>query len=527
MNAKGRSLWITETNRRWWAVGAMCFALFMIMLDTTAVNVALPSIQRGLHAKTLTLQWIVNSYTLALAVLLVTGGRLGDLFGRRRCFLIGVTIFAIASCAIGISPSANWMVVWRAIQGIGAALLMPATLSVITELFPSDERGKAIGIWTGVSGVALAVGPMVGGLLVEDISWRAIFFLNILIAAGTIVVSLIVVQESRDETATRTVDVPGLLALTVGLTAMMVALVQSNNWHWGSTRELALLALAIVSLAVFALVETHHRAPMVDFGLFRSRTFVGAILVSFIAFFALFGLMFYMSLYMQNIRGYSPFQTGLRFLPAIVAMIFISPLSGWLADRVGPRPLVAGGMLTVAVALLWGSYVTISSSYMKMFVGFSLTGIGLGLALPPISTAAMNAVDQGKAGVASGILSMSRMVGGVFGVTGLGVIMISRWSDKLNHLMPFLPPGASLHMVNNPPTKLELELSTPELLYKGKEAFVYAYQHTMRLGAILPAVGALLAWALIAGRRAILAKSAELEQAAPRQPLMATSEADR
>src|SRR5271165_3469947 len=342
---------LNEENRRWWALGAMCFALFMIMLDNTVVNVALPSIQRSLNASTASLEWTVNAYTLSFAVLLVTGGRLGDLFGRRKIFLAGVIIFGCSSAAIGFSPSDTWLVVWRALQGAGAALMMPATLSIITNAFPPEERGKAIGTWAGVSALALAIGPVVGGFLVESVSWQSIFFLNVPVAIGAIVITLFAVRESRDETVARTVDVPGVLTLTVGLTALVLALVEGNEWHWGSPRELALYAIAVLGLSSFIVVERHRRVPMVDFGFFRSRTFAGANIVAFIVSFAMLAMFFFLALYMQNIRGYSPLEAGIRFLPATMMIIVVAPLAGRLADRVGPRPLMTVGLLAVSGSL--------------------------------------------------------------------------------------------------------------------------------------------------------------------------------
>ncbi len=501
MSGNVRYLRITETNRRWWALGAMCTALFMTMLDSTAVNIALPSIQKSLNASTPTLQWIVNAYTLALAVLLVTAGRLGDLFGRRRLFIVGVVLFATASAAVGASPNTTWMVALRGVQGVGAALLLPSTLSIVTGLFSPEERGKALGIWTGVSGFALATGPLVGGFLSESVSWRAIFYVNLPIAAGTLLVALLAVRESRDETAERTIDIPGLIALTVGLTALMVALMQSITWHFDSDKTIGLLVVAAVALAAFVPIERRRRVPMVDFDFFRSRTFLAASIVLFAATFALFGLMFFLSLYMQNVHNYSPLQTGVRFLPAMVMVIIVSPLAGRLTDRVGPRPLIVIGMFTVAAALLWGSYVTIHSAYPRLLVGFLLIGAGTGLALPATNVAAMNSIAQARASVGAGILSMSRMVGGVFGIAVLGVLTIDLTSRKLEQLMPWLPPGASTQMATNPPSKLALEIAPPELIYKSHVAFVYGLQIGMRVGAILPLVGALCAWALIARRQ--------------------------
>src|SRR5262245_45799050 len=259
----------------------MCFALFMIMLDNTVTNVALPSIQRDFDASLSALEWTINAYTLTFAVLLVTGGRLGDIFGRRLTFLIGVSIFAIASATIGFAPSDHWLIASRALQGVGAALMMPATLSIITNAFPPAERGQAIGIWAGVSAIALAIGPLVGGWLTEDVSWRAIFFLNLPVAAGAIAVTLFAAHESRDDTVDRRVDYPGIATLTVGLTALVLALVEGNAWGWGSFEIIALFALSVVAITGFVLIELRSPAPMVNFAFFRSRQFVGANAVAF------------------------------------------------------------------------------------------------------------------------------------------------------------------------------------------------------------------------------------------------------
>src|ERR1700689_1837773 len=357
---------INEDNRRWWALGAMCFALFMIMLDNTVVNVALPSIQRSLNATTTTLEWTVNAYTLSFAVLLVTGGRLGDIFGRRRIFLAGVVVFACSSGAIGFSPSDTWLVAWRALQGSGSALMMPATLSIITNAFPAHERGKAIGTWAGVSAMALAIGPVVGGFLVESVSWQSIFFLNVPVAVGAIVITLFAVRESRDDSVAQRVDLRGVLTLTTGLAALVLALVEGNEWHWGSGRELALFAIAAVGLTAFGLVERRQSAPMVDFDFFRSRTFLGANIVAFIVSFAMLAMFFFMALYMQNVLHYSPLKAGLRFLPCPLMIVIIAPIPGRLADRVGPRPLMTLGLAVVAGSLFWQSPLTVSSGYRSL-----------------------------------------------------------------------------------------------------------------------------------------------------------------
>jgi EmrB/QacA subfamily drug resistance transporter len=500
MTERMRSLQMNEDNRRWWALGAMCFALFMIMLDNTVVNVALPSIQRSLHASTSSLEWTVNAYTLSFAVLLVTGGRLGDLFGRRKVFLAGVVIFAGSSAAIGFSPSDTWLVGWRAVQGIGAALMMPATLSIISNAFPPAERGKAIGTWAGVSALALAIGPVVGGFLVQSVSWQSIFFLNVPVAVGAVLIALFAVRESRDETVARTVDVPGVLTLTIGLGALVLALVEGNNWHWGSTRELALYLVALLSLASFAVAERRRGEPMVDFRFFRSRTFLGANIVAFIVSFAMLAMFFFLALYMQNILHYTPLQAGVRFLPSTAMIVLIAPIAGRLADRVGPRPLMTFGLLAVSGSLFWQSHLTVSSSYSTLLPGFVLMGVGMAFVMSPMSTAAMNAVDKAKAGVASGILSMSRMVGGTFGVAVLGALVSTLGRSKIDQLLPGLPSPARTRLADSLGSGGVLHGVPVRIVDASQEAFVYALQYGLRLGAAVALLGAVLAWTLV-GRR--------------------------
>jgi EmrB/QacA subfamily drug resistance transporter len=514
MNERMRSLQMNEDNRRWWALGAMCFALFMIMLDNTVVNVALPSIQRNLHASTSSLEWTVNAYTLSFAVLLVTGGRLGDLFGRRRVFLAGVVIFAGSSAAIGFSPSDTWLVGWRAVQGVGAALMMPATLSIISNAFPPSERGKAIGTWAGVSAMALAIGPVVGGFLVEKVSWQSIFFLNLPVAVGAVVIALFAVRESRDETVARTVDVPGVLTLTVGLGALVLALVEGNSWHWTSSREVALYAIAVAGLTSFAVLERRRSEPMVDFRFFRSRTYLGANIVAFIVSFAMLAMFFFLALYMQNIRHYTPLQAGVRFLPSTLMIVMIAPIAGRLADRIGPRPLMTFGLLLVSGSLFWQSHLTVSSAYSTLLPGFIMMGIGMAFVMSPMSTAAMNAVDQAKAGVASGILSMSRMVGGTFGVAVLGALVSTLGRSKIDQLLPAVGSGLRARLADSLGSGGVLHGLPLQAVQASQQAFVYALQWGLRLGAAVALLGAVLAWALVAPREETAAQAA----AAPSTP---------
>ncbi len=511
-----RNRLITDENRRWWTLGAMCFALFMVMLDNTVVNVALPSIQRSLHATLSSLEWTVNAYTLTFAVLLVTGGRLGDIFGRRRMFLFGVVVFGLASAAIGLAPTDKALVAFRAVQGIGSAFMMPGTLSIITQAFPARQRGTAIGTWAGVSALALAIGPVVGGFLTQDVSWRAIFFINPPVAIGAVAVTLFATRESRDETVSRRVDIPGIAAITVGLTALILALVEGNQWQWGSTRIIALFAVALVALVTFAVVERRSPAPIVNFSFFTSRTFLGANLVGFIVSFAMLAQFFFLALYMQNILHYSPLQAGLRFLPSTVVIIIMGPLAGRLADRVGPRPLMTLGLALVGSALFLQSGLDVHTSYLRLLPGFVLMGIGIGFVMSPMSTAAMNSVERTKAGVASGTLSMSRMVGGTFGVAVMGALISTIGRSQINQKLPQLPSHVRAAIANSLGEGGGQAHHAPAgVVHAVQEAFVSALGTGLAVGGSVALIAAFLAWTLIAKLSAVRAAEAPVPPAAP------------
>jgi EmrB/QacA subfamily drug resistance transporter len=427
---------ITDDNRKWWTLGAMCFALFMIMLDNTVVNVALPSIQRDLDASIAGLEWTVNGYTLSFAVLLATGGRLGDIFGRRRMFIAGVVIFAASSATAGLAPSSTALVASRVAQGVGAALMMPGTLSIITDAFPAHERGKAMGTWAGVSALALAVGPVVGGFLTEHVSWRAIFYLNIPVAIGAVAATLFAVRESRDTSVGKEVDYAGVGVLTVGLTALVLALVEGNSWGWGSAQVLALLAVTAIALPTFVWVENRVKAPMVQFDLLGDRNFLASVTVALIITFAMMGVFFFLALYLQNILGYSPLEAGIRFLPSTLMIVAVAPVAGRLSDRFGPRWLIGIGLTLVAAALFVFSGLAVDSAYTDLLPGFMLLGIGIAMTMSPMTSAAMNAVEVQKAGLASGILSMFRMVGGSLGIAVSGAIFQAQVGSSFDTASP-------------------------------------------------------------------------------------------
>ena len=490
---------ITDDNRKWWTLGAMCFALFMIMLDNTVVNVALPSIQNDLGASISGLEWTVNGYTLSFAVLLATGGRLGDIFGRRRMFLAGVVIFALSSATAGLAPDETSLVVSRIVQGVGAALMMPGTLSIITDAFPAHERGKAMGTWAGVSALALAIGPVLGGFLTENVSWRAIFYINIPVAIGAVAATLFAVRESRDTSVGRDVDYPGVGVLTVGLTALVLALVEGNSWGWGSPQVLGLIALALVALPAFVFVENRVKAPMVQFDLLADRNFLGAIVVAMIISFAMLGVFFFLALYMQDILHYSPLEAGVRFLPSTLMIVVVAPLAGRLADRFGPRWLIAGGLLLVAASLFTFSGIAVDSGYLDLLPGFMLLGIGIAMTMSPMTSAAMNAVPVQKAGIASGVLSMFRMVGGSLGIAVTGAIFQGLVSSKLDTLLSGSGIDAAQRSgiadsLGSGSVSGALKGLDParakEATAAGSEAFVYALGNAMTVAAVVALAGA-------------------------------------
>jgi EmrB/QacA subfamily drug resistance transporter len=499
---------LTEDNRKWWTLGAMCFALFMIMLDNTVVNVALPSIQRSLHTSLSNLEWTINAYTLTFGVLLVTGGRMGDIFGRRRMFLAGVVAFAAASAAIGMAPNDAFLIAGRAVQGIGAAFMMPGTLSIISNTFPPQERGRAIGTWAGVSALALALGPVVGGALTQYVSWRAIFYINVPVAAAAVAVTLFATHESRDESVDRRIDWPGIATLSIGLTALILALVESTSWGWGDTKTIALLATAAISLPAFLLIELKVPAPMVQFDFFKSRQFFGANVIAVIVSFAMLGMFLLTALYIQNILGYSPLQAGIRFLPTTLMIVAIAPISGRLADKIGSRIPITVGMALTALSLFLQTQITVNSGYTDLLPAFVLMGIGMALVMSPMSTAAMNAVPANKAGVASGILSMNRMVGGTFGVALLGTIFQTVSRNKLMDNLSALNISAAQKSAiadNVGQSSAGAHITNPAIVHATKDAFVHGFTGAMTLSLGVATAGALLGFTLIQGVKRVKA----------------------
>jgi EmrB/QacA subfamily drug resistance transporter len=413
----------SEQARKWWTLAAVAFGLFMIMLDNTVVNVALPAMATDLGVGLSELEWIVTGYALTFASVMLTGGKLADLLGRRLIFVVGLAIFTGSSLACGLAESENVLIGARIVQGVGAALMNPATLSIIAATFPPHQRGMAIGIWAGVSALALAIGPLVGGLLTQHLSWHWIFFVNVPVGILAIVASFVLIEESKDESAEQRLDLPGLLTSGIGLFSLTYGLIEANTYGWTSGRILGAFALAVAMLVAFVLLEMRQRLPMLDLSLFRSGTFAGANLAVLLVALAMFGVFFFMSLYMQGILGYSAVQAGAAFLPMTILIILIAPIAGKVSDKVGSRSLMTVGMLLVAAQLIWFSRQDEHSSYLNLLPGLIVGGMGMALVMTPSAAAAIRALPVDKSGVGSAVLNAFRQVGGSMGIALMGAIM--------------------------------------------------------------------------------------------------------
>jgi EmrB/QacA subfamily drug resistance transporter len=421
-----------------------CMGFFMVLLDASIVTVALPTIQRDLHAQLSDLQWVVDAYTLPFAVLLLTAGTLGDRFGRKRVFLVGLVVFVIGSLMCGLAPTLGWLVAGRVVQGAGGAALSPGSLSVLAAAFPTPrERTQAIGIWSGVSGVALAAGPLLGGLLIQVSGWQAIFFVNLPIGVVTLLLGLRVLAESRNPAANR-LDVPGQLLVIGGLAALTYALIEGQSAGWGSTLILSLVAASAALLVTFLIVEARTAEPLLPLGLFKSAVFSTANLAALISGFALLGTVFFVAQYFQEVQGYTALQSGERTLPTTIGIFIMAPLAGRVTARLGPRLPVALGAALAGVALLLLTRLTATTGYGDIWWNLGMFGIGVGLMLTPITSAVLAATPPARAGLASSMVNTSRQIGSVLGIAVLGALVENQEASNLTSTLVNLHVPAHL-----------------------------------------------------------------------------------
>jgi EmrB/QacA subfamily drug resistance transporter len=418
-------------RRRWIALGLLCMAQFVVVLDAAIVNVALPSIGDALSFSQDNLSWVVNAYVLTFGGFLLLGGRLADLLGRRRVFMFGLVLFALASLAGGFATSEGWLIGARAVQGLGAAILSPAALSIVTTTFRDGaERNKALGAWGAVAGSGGAAGVLLGGVLTEYLGWEWVLWVNVPIGIAAAIVAPMLVAESRSESLTRAFDFAGAVSITAGLSVLVYALVDATDAGWGSTQTIALLAVAAVLIAAFVAIERRSDAPLVPFSIFRLRTLTGANVVGVLTGASLFSMFFFISLYMQQVLGYSAIKAGLSYLPLALTIILTAAVASQLVTRVGFKPVLATGMLFIAAGLVWFGQVSVGGGFVSDVLGPSLlAAAGLGLAFVPQTIAAVSGVAEREAGLASGLINTSQQVGGALGLAVLATIANSRTDD--------------------------------------------------------------------------------------------------
>jgi EmrB/QacA subfamily drug resistance transporter len=419
--------------RRWWTLVAVGLATFMTYLDNNVINVAIPTIQRDLHLSVAGLEWVVSSYILVFAGLLLAGGRLADVFGRRRFFVAGLSVFTLSSLAAGLAGSGGVLIGARVFQGLGAAMLVPATLAIIMATFDSArERATAIGAVSAIGALALAFGPLIGGFISQHLHWGWIFFINVPVGVVTMAITLVSVRESRGSGAAR-LDLPGLLASAVALFALVYALIEGNDKGWTSGVIVASFAVAAVAVALFLVIEARTEHPMVSLPLFRSAAFSGGTVTMMLWAFGVFGIYFFTSLYLQDILGFSPTKAGLAFVPMALCLAVSAVLAQPVAARIRPYRTVALGMLIMAAGLVLFGRLGQGASFASLMPGFVVFGAGAGLMQVPLTNAVMHAMPPARSGVASAVFNASREVAGLLGITIIGAILRSRQGDALHH----------------------------------------------------------------------------------------------
>jgi EmrB/QacA subfamily drug resistance transporter len=406
---------------KWWTLIAVCVAIFMLLLDITVVNVALPDIQRSLHSSFQDLQWVVDAYALTLAAFLLTAGSVADRLGRKLVFTVGLVVFTASSVACGLSSSSLMLNLARGVQGVGGAMMFATSLALIAQAFVGRERGVAFGVYGAATGAAVAVGPLVGGVITSAIGWEWIFFVNVPIGVAAVAMTAMHVRESRDPDA-RGIDWAGLVTFSGSLFLLVFALVRGNDAGWGSPQIVGGLIAAAVLMALFVAVEVRQERPMLELSLFRRPAFTGASIVAFTLASSIFAMFLYLTLYIQDVLGYGPLQAGLRFLPVTLLSFAVAPVAGRLSVRVPIRMLLGTGLALVAAGLFAMTAVEPDSAWTVLVPGFVLAGAGIGMVNPPLASAAVGVVPQAQSGMASGINSTFRQVGIATGIAGLGAV---------------------------------------------------------------------------------------------------------
>jgi EmrB/QacA subfamily drug resistance transporter len=487
----------------WWTLAAVSIGVIMVGLDASVVAIANPRIAADLHASLAGLQWITDAYMLALASLLIFGGKLGDRFGRRQMFFLGVAGFAATSVGIGLIGTVAGVIALRTLQSVFGALLMPSTLAIVRSTFPAEKLNAAVGIWGAASGVSIAAGPIVGGLLVEHVNWQSVFYINAPIAAAASLIGGLAIVESRGGNEQR-LDIPGIATLSGGLFLIVFGLIKAQNWGWLAPRTIGFILFGVVAVAVFVLIELRSIGPLLPMRLFANRSLSIGTAVVVINFFALFGALFFMTLYLQNVQGFSPIEAGVRTLPLSLTLMVTAPPSGLLTERFGPRPSMVAGLAAVAAALFSMTSLHVNSGYHALWPAFVLLGAGIGLVLTASSDAIVGNAGVDDAGVAGGLQSTAVQLGGVLGTTILGSVLSSRVGsvliDQLTSAGSPAPIAAKLSAAKElvaqgvAPTIPGMPGPLAVAVADGSHtAFMFGLHTSMVVAAVAAAVGALLA----------------------------------
>jgi EmrB/QacA subfamily drug resistance transporter len=421
-------------RRRWLVLALLATAQFVVVLDAAIVNVALPSIGRGLHFSQDSLSWVVNAYVLTFGGFLLLGGRAADLLGRRRVFIAGLIVFALASLAGGLAQSEGWLIAARAVQGLGAALVSPAALSIVTTTFAEGaERNKALGVWGAVAGSGGAAGVLLGGILTSGLGWQWVLFVNTPIGIAAALIAPRLIAESRAEVEQRRFDVAGAVTVTAGLSILVYALVDAQKAGWGSFQTIGLLSLSAVLLAAFVVIELRGSSPLMPFRIFRIRTVTGANVTGLLIGASLFSMFFFISLYMQQVLGYGALKAGVSYLPLAVTIIIAAGAASQLVTRLGFKPVLLAGMALIAIGLVWFAQVPTNGSFAGNILGPSIiVALGLGFSFVPVTIAAVAGVPNEDAGLASGLINTSQQIGGALGLAVLATVANTRTSDVLS-----------------------------------------------------------------------------------------------
>lgn len=492
-------------ERKWRVLAVVCVAVFMLLLDITVVNVALPNIDKELNTSFTDLQWVVDAYALTLAATMLNAGSLGDLLGRRRVFLVAIALFTVASALCGAAQSPTWLIVARGLQGIGGAGMFAVSLAIISQEFHGRERGTAFGIWGATVGMAVAVGPLVGGALTTYVGWRWIFFVNIPIGVACVAAGVRALRETRDEEHGG-FDLAGLVTLTTGLFALVLALLRGTDWGWSSGRVVGLFAAAAVLLFSFALIELRQATPMLDLRLFKVPTFTGAQITAFTISSGMFAQFLFLPLYLESVLGLSAVATGVRFLPLSLLAFVVAPISGRLSTRVPVRFLLAGGLALCGVALLLMSGISVDSGWATLLPGFLVAGVGIGLVNAPLASTSVSVVEPRHAGMASGTNNTFRQIGIATGIAALGAIFQNQIASYLttsnsvaaNLVHPFAQAIASGAVGTlRPPGPGSPDVVTTQTAHS---AFIHGLNGILFVAAFVLFAGAILAFVLVRQR---------------------------